>query len=99
MTNFDPAAEGWRPMRGAPFPAGIGIPWSKRVNDSWRYGLLTTAEHANPQGVVHGGILMTFADQGLSLLAWQAAWTRALHDDPIEHAFSRQRFNRATSRN
>jgi acyl-coenzyme A thioesterase PaaI-like protein len=35
--------------------------------------LLTTAEHANPQGVLHGGILMTFADHGLSMLAWEAA--------------------------
>jgi uncharacterized protein (TIGR00369 family) len=41
--------------------------------DSWHYGLLTTAEHANPQGALHGGILMTFADHGLSMLAWEAA--------------------------
>jgi acyl-coenzyme A thioesterase PaaI-like protein len=54
-------------------PAGIGYPWSKRSDEGWRYGLLTTPEHANPQGVLHGGILMTFADHGLSLLAWEAA--------------------------
>ena len=40
----------------------------------WRYGLLTTAtDHANPSGVVHGGVLMAFADHGLSFLAWEAA--------------------------
>jgi acyl-coenzyme A thioesterase PaaI-like protein len=71
--SFDPAALGWRPMRGAALPAGIGFPWSKRSDDQWRYGLLTTAEHANPQGALHGGILMTFADHGLSMLAWDAA--------------------------
>ena len=71
--SFDPAAQGWRLMRGGAMPAGIGFPWAKRVNDRWRYGLLTAAEHANPQGVLHGGILMTFADHGLSLLAWEAA--------------------------
>lgn len=54
-------------------PAGIGFPWAKRTDDSWLYGLLTTAEHANPQGFLHGGILMTFADHGLSMLAWEAA--------------------------
>ena len=54
-------------------PAGIGFPWTKRIDDAWRYGLLTTPEHANPQGVLHGGILMTFADHGLSMLAWEAA--------------------------
>jgi acyl-coenzyme A thioesterase PaaI-like protein len=71
--SFDPASQGWRLMRGGAMPAGIGFPWAKRSGDHWRYGLLTTAEHANPQGVLHGGILMTFADHGLSMLAWEAA--------------------------
>jgi acyl-coenzyme A thioesterase PaaI-like protein len=71
--SFDPAADGWRLMRGGAMPAGIGMPWAKRVGDAWRYGMLTTADHANPQGAVHGGMLMTFADHGLSMLAWEAA--------------------------
>lgn len=71
--SFDPAAEGWRPMKSGPLPAGLGIPWSKRSGDSWRYGMATGPEHANPQGAVHGGVLMTLADHGLSLLAWEAA--------------------------
>jgi acyl-coenzyme A thioesterase PaaI-like protein len=71
--SFDPATEGWRLMRGGAMPAGIGFPWAKRLDHHWRYGMLTTAAHANPQGVLHGGILMTFADHGLSLLAWEAA--------------------------
>ena len=71
--SFDPATQGWRPMRNGALPAGIGFPWAKRLDDGWRYGLLTTPEHTNPQGALHGGILMTFADHGLSLLAWEAA--------------------------
>lgn len=71
--SFDPTSEGWRLMRGGAMPAGIGFPWAKRTDDGWRYGLLTSAEHANPQGFLHGGILMTFADHGLSMLAWEAA--------------------------
>jgi acyl-coenzyme A thioesterase PaaI-like protein len=71
--SFDPVTQGWRLMKGAPLPGGIGSPWAKRVGETWRYGLLTTADHANPQGVLHGGILMTFADQGLSMLAWEAS--------------------------
>ena len=71
--SFDPAAHGWRPMRSSAMPAAIGFPWAQKLEDRWRYGLLTTAEHANPQGVLHGGILMTFADHGLSMLAWEAA--------------------------
>lgn len=71
--TFDPASEGWKLMRGGAMPAGIGIPWSKRSDTGWRYGFVTGPEHANPQGAVHGGMLMTFADHGLSLLAWEAA--------------------------
>ena len=71
--SFDPASQGWRQMRGGAMPAGIGLPWAKRTDGGWRYGLLTTPEHANPQGALHGGILMSFADHGLSLLAWEAA--------------------------
>ena len=71
--SFEPATQGWRQMQGSAMPAGIGFPWAKRVGDAWHYGMLTGAEHANPQGIVHGGILMTFADHGLSMLAWEAA--------------------------
>ena len=73
MTGFDPAAHGWRALTGAAMPAGLGIPWSKRVDGAWRYGLLTSAEHANNNGVIHGGVLMAFADHGLSFLAREAA--------------------------
>ena len=71
--SFDPAAEGWRPMRGSAMPAGLGLPWAKRENEAWLYGLLTTPEHANPQGALHGGVMMAFADHALSLFAWEAA--------------------------
>jgi acyl-coenzyme A thioesterase PaaI-like protein len=71
--SFDPAILGWRQMREGAMPAGIGMPWAKRSDDSWRYGLLTTVDHANPQGVLHGGILMTFADHVLGIFAWEAA--------------------------
>jgi acyl-coenzyme A thioesterase PaaI-like protein len=71
--TFDPATEGWRPMKGGAMPAGMGIPWAKRDGEAWRYAMLTGPEHVNPQGAVHGGVLLTFVDQGLSLLAWEAA--------------------------
>jgi acyl-coenzyme A thioesterase PaaI-like protein len=73
MIQYDPAAAGWRTMPGAALPSGIGIPWARRVDGLWRYGLLTDDEHGNPNGVVHGGVLMAFADHGLSMLAWEAA--------------------------
>ncbi len=54
-------------------PAGLGVPWARQVGGAWRYGLLTSQDHANPNGVLHGGVLMAFADHGLSFLAWEAA--------------------------
>ena len=68
-----PAAAGWRLMTSGAMPAGIGVPWSKRGDTGWRYAMMMTEAHLNPQGVIHGGILMTFADHGLSLYAWEAA--------------------------
>jgi uncharacterized protein (TIGR00369 family) len=73
VSGYDPAADGWRALPGAPLPAGLGIPWAKRVDGQWRYGIPTAAEHANNNGVLHGGVLMAFADHGLSFLAWEAA--------------------------
>ena len=70
--TYDPAADGWRPMYGGPMPAAIGLPWSKRTGDRWLYGLLTTPEHLNPEGSVHGGILMLFADHTIGIVAWDA---------------------------
>jgi acyl-coenzyme A thioesterase PaaI-like protein len=73
MTQYDPTAAGWRTMPGAALPSGIGIPWARNVDGLWHYGLLTDDDHGNPNGVVHGGVLMAFADHGLSMLAWEAA--------------------------
>ncbi len=73
MKGFDPAADGWRALPGAPLPGALGVPWAKRIGEAWRYGLLTGEGHANVNGLVHGGVLMAFADHGLSMLAWEAA--------------------------
>lgn len=71
--GYDPAADGWRPLPGAALPSGLGVPWARKADGHWLYGLRTTAEHGNPAGVVHGGVLVAFADHGLSFLAWEAA--------------------------
>lgn len=70
---YDPGTQGWKQLPGAALPAGLGIPWARRIDGEWRYGLLTSADHGNPNGVVHGGVVMAFADHGLSFLAWEAA--------------------------
>ena len=71
--SFHPEAEGWRPMPRAALPGGLGIPWSRRIDGVWCYGMQTTPDHANPQGALHGGVLVTLSDHALSMLAWEAA--------------------------
>jgi acyl-coenzyme A thioesterase PaaI-like protein len=73
VTVYDPGASGWRAMSAAALPSGLGVPWAKRVDGDWQYGLQTGSDHGNPNGVLHGGVLLAFADHGLSLLAWEAA--------------------------
>jgi acyl-coenzyme A thioesterase PaaI-like protein len=73
MTTYDPAADGWRALPSAAMPGSLGVPWAKKLDGRWLYGLLTGLDHANPNGVVHGGVLMAFADHALSVLAWEAA--------------------------
>jgi acyl-coenzyme A thioesterase PaaI-like protein len=65
VTEYDPASAGWTLMEANPLPAGIGEPWHRRQAEAWQYGLLTRADHANPAGAVHGGILAVFADHTL----------------------------------
>jgi acyl-coenzyme A thioesterase PaaI-like protein len=71
--SFDPAAHGWRPMRNNDMPGNLGTPWAQRSGDAWHYGMLTAPDHANPQGALHGGVLVTFADHCLGLYVFVAA--------------------------
>jgi uncharacterized protein (TIGR00369 family) len=78
ISEYDPAADGWRPMDSAPLPGALGIPWAKRTEVGWQYGLQTTLALANPNGAIHGGVLMAFADHAMSFLAWEAAERRTV---------------------
>ena len=65
---------GWKPLKGAGrFMALAGPLWAARDGDGWAYGVVSTDEHLNPAGVVHGGLLATLIDHALSTLAWEAA--------------------------
>lgn len=60
-----------REMKG--IPASLGALWTKRDDSGFRYAIQLDASHANAQGMVHGGVLMTFMDHALSLLIWEAS--------------------------
>jgi uncharacterized protein (TIGR00369 family) len=67
---------GWKQRPLAGFIQSAGPLWTRRQGDGWQYGILTSAEHANPAGVVHGGLISTLMDHALSAIGWQAAGRR-----------------------
>jgi uncharacterized protein (TIGR00369 family) len=66
--TFDPISAGWEAKRRDDFPDFAGPMWEKRENGARIFGLLTDRRHANDRGVVHGGMLMTFADHSFGEL-------------------------------
>lgn len=70
---FDPAGEGWTRRPDDGFVELVGPLWSRPDEEGpVRYGFLAERRHLNRGGVVHGGMVMTFADQALGLAAWAA---------------------------
>lgn len=67
----DPASEGWAPIADAGFIDHVG-PLHLRARD-WAYAFRAAGKHANLIGVVHGGMLMSFADRALGETAMRAA--------------------------
>ncbi len=67
---FDPAREGWTLRNDEPgFMVLIGPLWQHGEGQELAFGFLVEEKHLNRRGVVHGGMLMTVADQALGLTA------------------------------
>ena len=70
---FDPAEAGWNPV---PWEDGmvtmVGPFWTKPDGDDAIYGFVAEKRHLNRQGAVHGGMIMTFADNSLGMASWIA---------------------------
>jgi len=66
---FDPAAQGWERVRGHNFGELVGPIW--RRGDAL-FGFVSTDKHRNHRGIVHGGMLTTFADQAMGMTGRRA---------------------------
>lgn len=64
-TTRDLAADGWQPDDDDGFVALVGPIWRRASGDTDRYAIVTEPKHYNRGGVVHGGVLMTFADRAI----------------------------------
>jgi uncharacterized protein (TIGR00369 family) len=68
-TPFDPAQAGWKVVRQNGFGALAGPIWR---NGDAQFGFLVEAKHLNFANIVHGGMLMTLADQAMGMTALRA---------------------------
>ena len=55
-----------------PFEIYVGPVFERRNTGAKRYALRADKRHLNMRGIVHGGMLMTFADAALGQAAWDA---------------------------
>jgi uncharacterized protein (TIGR00369 family) len=55
-----------------PFEIHVGPVFERGANGAKRYALLVDDRHLNMRGIVHGGMMMTFADAALGQAAWDA---------------------------
>ena len=72
----DLAAAGWKPMPAEDYPALVGPFLARREGGGWRYGFVAEQRHLNKGGVVHGGMLVSFADDALGATVWEAVGHR-----------------------
>ncbi|CAG9266236.1 hypothetical protein PUN4_510056 [Paraburkholderia unamae] len=63
---------GWREHARSGFMGLVGPLWSRREADRYVFGVLVTREHANPAGMIHGGMIASLLDQSVSTAAWEA---------------------------
>jgi len=69
---FDPAAHGWKIVNNTPFGDLVGPIWKHETPERLRWGFVVEPKHLNRAGNLHGGMLMTFADQSMAMTARQA---------------------------
>ncbi|HXC55772.1 MAG TPA: PaaI family thioesterase [Rhizomicrobium sp.] len=55
-----------------PFEVHVGPIFEQGEKGARRFALRIAAQHVNMRGVIHGGMLMTFADAALGQAAWDA---------------------------
>lgn len=70
--GFDPAACGWSTHSETGLIDLVGPLWYRSDAAGMRLGFMARNEHVNRRGVVHGGMLLTLADQTLGMTAFEA---------------------------
>ena len=69
----NPPDAGWEVVEDPGFIGLVGPIFLRGRGEYDEYGFIAEAKHANMIDVVHGGMLMAFADRAFGRTAWQAA--------------------------
>jgi acyl-coenzyme A thioesterase PaaI-like protein len=66
-------ADGWKTVEPLAFSRAVGPYWRKGRASAARFGLIAEQRHANGHmGTVHGGVIMSFADDALGATVTEA---------------------------
>ena len=65
-------AEGWAVVESEGFAGLVGPLWVRGTGSERIFGFTAAPQHGNRNGVVHGGMLMSFGDNGLGHAARDA---------------------------
>ncbi|TDR94023.1 uncharacterized protein (TIGR00369 family) [Enterovirga rhinocerotis] len=89
---FDPAEEGWVEAFSDNYLSLVGPIWARpdetdNPPGQRRFGFLAEERHLNRNGMVHGGMVMTFADHALGLAARSVNRTHAQATVQLDTAF------------
>ena len=67
---FDPAVHGWEAiLNHTAFGDLIGPIWRRPEGEPLRFGFVVAPKHLNRAGILHGGMLMSLADQAMAMTA------------------------------
>jgi uncharacterized protein (TIGR00369 family) len=69
---FDPASAGWEIVKNTAFGDLVGPIWRHEAGERLRFGFVVAPKHLNRAGNLHGGMLMTLADQAMAMTARKA---------------------------
>jgi acyl-coenzyme A thioesterase PaaI-like protein len=89
MTHAEIEAAGWRQLDASHFNLTAGPFWTRRSEAGLEVALLAEEYHSNGNlGVVHGGALMTFADNALGLAVVHALGEAACATVQMSYSFT-----------
>lgn len=75
--RFDPAANGWEEIvNHTAFGELVGPIWGSDDSGKPRFGFTVAPKHLNRSGNLHGGMLMTLADQAMAMAARRATGSK-----------------------